>query len=52
MSLKAEEISNNWNELIKIIETEFSGERKDKLLNLYNKYHLFNKNIIKYIYSV
>jgi len=38
MSLKAEEISNNWNSLLTVIETEFSGDRKEKLLSLYNKY--------------
>ena len=38
MSLTAEEISKNWNNLLEIIETEFSGDRKEKLLNLYNKY--------------
>jgi hypothetical protein len=38
MSLKAEEISNNWNSLLKVIETEFTGDRKEKLLKLYNEY--------------
>ena len=38
MSLKAEEISNNWNKLIEIIETEFTGERRENLLKLYNEY--------------
>ena len=38
MSLKAEEISNNWNSLLEVIETEFTGDRKEKLLKLYNEY--------------
>ena len=38
MSLKAEEISNNWNELLKIIETDFSDDRREKLLKLYKEY--------------
>ena len=38
MSLTAEEISINWSKLLEIIETEFSGDRREKLLNLYNKY--------------
>ena len=38
MSLTAEEISNNWNKLLELIETEFTGERKEKLLALYTKY--------------
>ena len=38
MSLTAEEISNNWSELLKVIETEFSGDRREKLLNLYKEY--------------
>jgi len=38
MSLKAEEIQNNFNELLEIINTEFSGERKDNLITLYNEH--------------
>jgi len=29
------QIESNWNQLLKLIETSFSGERKDKLLRLY-----------------
>jgi len=34
--LTAKEIEKNWNRLIAIIEDTFSGERKDKLLKMYN----------------
>ena len=34
--LKAEQIENNWNSLIKLIEDSFDGERKDNLLKMYN----------------
>ena len=36
MSLTAEEIKNNWNKLLNVIDTEFSGDRREKLLSLYN----------------
>ena len=38
MSLKAEEIQSNFNELLEIINTEFSGERRDNLITLYNEH--------------
>ena len=47
MSLTAEEISNNWSELLKVIETEFSGDRREKLLNLYKEYYPENAPIMK-----
>ena len=34
--LKAEQIENNWNSLIKLIEDSFDGERKENLLKMYN----------------
>ena len=33
--LTPEQIVNNWNELIQLIEGEFDGERKEKLLEMY-----------------
>ena len=30
-----EQIQDNWNELIKLIEDTFDGERKDKLLKIF-----------------
>ena len=36
MKLTAEQIVQNWNDLIKVIEDNFTGERKDKLLAMYN----------------
>ena len=35
MKLTAEQIVENWNELIKVIEDNFNGERKEKLLAMY-----------------
>ena len=35
MKLTAEQIVQNWERLINVIETEFTGERKDKLLSMY-----------------
>ena len=35
MKLSAEQIVENWERLLKVIETEFTGERKDKLLSMY-----------------
>lgn len=37
MKLSAEQIASNWGKLIKVIE-EFSGDRRDKLLQFYKKY--------------
>ena len=37
MSLTAEQIQSNWEEFLGIIETHFEGERKDKLLAMYNE---------------
>ena len=34
--LQANKIEENWNNLIKLIEDSFSGERKDNLLKMYN----------------
>ena len=34
----AEQIQDNWNELIKLIEDTFDGERKDKLLKMYKHF--------------
>ena len=33
-----EQIQDNWNELIKLIEDTFDGERKDKLLKMYKHF--------------
>ena len=35
MKLTSEQIVENWERLITVIETEFTGERKDKLLSMY-----------------
>ena len=35
MKLSAEQIVQNWEELIKIINDNFTGERKEKLLAMY-----------------
>ena len=35
MKLTSEQIVQNWERLINVIETEFTGERKDKLLSMY-----------------
>ena len=35
MKLSAEQIVQNWEELIKIINDNFTGERKEKLLGMY-----------------
>ena len=35
MKLTADQIAQNWDELLTIIKTEFTGERKDKLLAMY-----------------
>jgi hypothetical protein len=37
MALTAEQISRNWEKLLTIIEKKITGERKDKLLQLYKK---------------
>ncbi len=37
MSLTAEQIQSNWEEFLGIIETHFEGDRKDKLLAMYNE---------------
>ena len=34
--LQAKQIEQNWNSLIQIIEDNFSGERKENLLKMYN----------------
>ena len=33
--LKANQIEENWESLIQLIEDNFEGERKDKLLEMY-----------------
>tara|TARA_Y100000034_G_scaffold53990_1_gene66194 strand:+ start:553 stop:1266 length:714 start_codon:yes stop_codon:yes gene_type:complete len=38
MKVTAEEIQRDWNKLIKIIETTFQGERKEKLLKMYKHF--------------
>jgi len=38
MNLKAEQIQENWGTFISYIETYITGERKQKLLDFYNKY--------------
>ena len=35
MKLTAEQIAQNWDELLTVIKTEFTGNRKDKLLAMY-----------------
>ena len=37
MSLTAEQIQSNWEEFLGIVETHFEGDRKDKLLTMYNE---------------
>jgi hypothetical protein len=37
MSLTAEKIQSNWEEFLEVIETHFEGERKEKLLAMYNE---------------
>tara|TARA_R100001126_G_scaffold39894_2_gene22249 strand:+ start:97 stop:861 length:765 start_codon:yes stop_codon:yes gene_type:complete len=37
MSLTAEQIQSNWEEFLEIVESHFEGERKDKLLAMYNE---------------
>jgi hypothetical protein len=36
MKLSIEELDKNFSDLVNVIETEFSGDRKEKLLRLYN----------------
>jgi len=36
MELSAEQIEKNWNKYLKIVDTFITGERKDKLISLYN----------------
>ena len=36
MKLTPEQIQENWDKLIGIVETTFEGERKDKLLEMYD----------------
>ena len=38
MKLSAEQIQENWNKLIQLIEDTFEGERKEKLLEMYNHF--------------
>lgn len=38
MNLTAEQIQENWNELMRVIETNISSPRKEKLLEFYNQY--------------
>jgi len=38
MNLTAEQIQDNWNELVRIIETNISSPRKEKLLEFYEQY--------------
>ena len=38
MNLTAEQLQENWSEFIGYIETHITGERKQKLLDFYNKY--------------
>ena len=38
MNLTAEQIQENWDELIRVIETNISSPRKEKLLEFYNQY--------------
>ena len=38
MNLTAEQIQENWNELMCVIETNISSPRKEKLLEFYNQY--------------
>ena len=37
----SEQIQQNWNKLIQLIEDTFEGERKEKLLEMYNKQRKF-----------
>ena len=36
--MTAEEIKNNWDRLMELIDTEFSGERKKQLTDLYTHF--------------
>ena len=38
MKLKPEQIQENWDKLIQLIENTFDGERKEKLLSMYNDF--------------
>jgi hypothetical protein len=38
MNFTAEQIQDNWNELIRVIETNISSPRKEKLLEFYDQY--------------
>ena len=38
MKLTSEQIQKNWNKLIQLIEDTFEGERKEKLLSMYNDF--------------
>jgi hypothetical protein len=38
MNLTAEQIQDNWDELMRVIETNISSPRKEKLLEFYNQY--------------
>ena len=38
MKLTPEQIQNNWNKLIQLIKDSFEGERKEKLLTMYNHF--------------
>ena len=35
MKLTADQIAQNWDELLNVIKTEFTGDRKAKLLSMY-----------------
>ena len=38
MNLKPEELKENWDVLLNYIDTYITGERKEKLLDFYNKF--------------
>ena len=38
MNLTAEQLSSNWEKIINIIETEFTGDRKENLIKMYKAY--------------
>ena len=38
MKLSAEQIKTNWDKLIQLIEDSFEGERKEKLLEMYEHF--------------
>ena len=48
MKITPEQLEQNWDKLIQLIEKTFDGERKEKLLVLYNDFNESEGLIKKY----